>query len=145
LKRTNLPGWVKCKNGISLHGISVYHFGQMFWEGLRAVTLLMGVGNFGTITSGSESDAPHSKGSQHYKYLAIDIRIRDLSVSNGHRPFTQKWWGCVIVWATALAVEFPDYVFVLEKTHLHVQIGHDNIVGVATYQAIPNLYVSKWI
>jgi hypothetical protein len=143
MKRTSLPDWIKIKNGVLLTGISEYHFGIMFWEMLRHASRHVGVKNFGTITSGSEKDAPHSKGSMHYKYLAMDIRIRDLEVSGEYRPFSPRWWGAMCSWVTTLAVTFPHYVFVLEKTHLHVQIGYDNIVGEPRFQAVPNLYINK--
>lgn len=77
------------------------------------------------ITSGKDSE--HSKKSLHYTGKAIDIRIwtfRELTQSVA----SYKWW-CELEYACLIFANNlgPEYSVVLEKDHIHLQLGKQNI------------------
>jgi len=94
-----------------------------------------------TITSGNDSS--HSQHSLHYKNEAIDIRIRDFIFDGIPTlyPFSNSWWDLTEAMCKHLALKLsPVFVMVLEKNHIHLQIGGDNIKNFYEDQ---NLYISK--
>jgi len=144
----NLPEYVTTKDkSVSIENISEYHFGRTFFEMLKSTFtkyFLCTEKHFFTITSGDEKNVKHSTvHSLHYKALAIDLRIKAFTpmIIQHKKRYSEPWWmqmqQCIIV----LSAKLPEYVFVLEKDHLHIQISDDNIKGDPITPLLKNCYI----
>jgi hypothetical protein len=135
MKIDDLPEYVNLKEGVEIEKISKYIFGYLFFTTIYR-TLRQDI----TITSGSETIQHSSHNSAHYKGQAVDLRIRDWIVG-GCDTYSYKWWLEIKSRVFELAYEMPDYVFILEKDHLHIQIGSIGINKYSTNQITDNLYI----
>jgi len=145
MQQSSLPLYVKRKDEtVKTGAISEYHFGRYFWGALLDATAeceLQPEDGELVITAGCEPDPVHSTGSTHFDAKAIDVRIYNLVGLDGLSVYSPRWWQHMVVWATTAAVAMPEYVFVLERNHLHIQVGYDNMVSRPMVHIIPNLYI----
>jgi hypothetical protein len=87
----------------------------------------------------SANDGKHSSGSVHKEGKAIDIRIRDLFPDE--EIYGDVFWQKVEYLCYDLANCLgPQFVVVLEKHHIHLQIGSKNI---RNFKLGKNLYIQK--
>ncbi len=96
---------MKIKSGVSLAELQP----QMAIAVLVVESVYQAMGTEAVITSGS--DGQHMTGSLHYKGLALDFRISNLSVTSRAKLATSQI-------TAALGEEFD---VVLEADHLHIE------------------------
>lgn len=154
MKSKQLPEYVKIKSKkVDVEKISEYHFGRMFFEMFKSVFMkhfICSENHFFTITSGGEPWAitKHvSKNSAHYDHIAIDIRIRAFSPLKIQyiKTYTVEWWQLMQQAVIQLSIAMPEYYFVLEKDHLHIQVSNKNIKSEPITPILPNCIISKSI
>ena len=94
---------MKIKEGVIIQGLSI----RMRPVLIAASKIWEELGEELVITCALDGD--HSPGSLHYYGLAVDLRTRYFSEYEAQKAFTR------------LTEELPDYVIVLEESHIHVQ------------------------
>lgn len=99
---------MKIKHGVVLGGLH-----PLMRPVLRAAELIWVDEGKGGITITSALDGTHSASSWHYYGLAVDLRTFYFSAARKLKV------------AERLRAALPGYDVVVEKTHIHVEIGND--------------------
>jgi len=150
--RAHLPKFVEIKEGVKIMDIDGFYFGPLFFNALKAkldnwnyVGNFLDYGGRITITSGCELDVGHSENSAHYVKIhqkpgvfALDLRTKDIRIPGAANDFFKNKLLSMAFYDISKA--FPQYIWLLERDHVHVQTGAHNINPASAYRVTENYW-----